>query len=194
MSNRSAFTIIELLITITILGMLVGLAIVGSNFLKEEMKRTKAQADLLIIKVAAEKYLLEHGKFPAITGPVNSNCEINNTFLVTEKYIGRQTNPYASINIYGIESYVFRSFGRKYICFALKTYRQGGIGCQLYDDSNPMDLFLYQDGRPHPSNAGNYSDEFMGITNCTKLWYTFSDCKRCCWAPSNEGTDKSEWY
>ncbi len=188
MKNAKAFTLIELMVVIAVIAILSGLAVVGGNFLKEEMKRTKVQADLLTIKVAAEKYLLEHGKFPTFAntssdeslfvvasysgGPMAIAYDINNSFLKTGGYIGNMTSPYRDAHDCKY-IYMFIAAGT---CFGALTVSNSssmfqtdlihsGVELRLYPKSSTITYYVHgtTDG------GGLKAEDGFGITNCKKI-------------------------
>lgn len=64
MRKRKAFTLVELLVIITILGILA--TVVIANYVTEipKAKRNKAMTDMRMIMDALERYRLNHGDYP----------------------------------------------------------------------------------------------------------------------------------
>ena len=62
--RRGAFSLIELLVVITIIGLLAGVVSVGVMGQLEKAKVGKAEADLNQIKNALKLYKMDHNKYP----------------------------------------------------------------------------------------------------------------------------------
>jgi prepilin-type N-terminal cleavage/methylation domain-containing protein len=65
---KRGFTIIELLIVMAVIAILVGIAIPSFRGMQTEGWRTRAQKDVITLKVAVETYYKNHGSFPAASG------------------------------------------------------------------------------------------------------------------------------
>jgi prepilin-type N-terminal cleavage/methylation domain-containing protein len=61
---KSGFTLVELLVVITIIGILAGLAVPGVSKALESAKRTRAAAMVSNLKVALNLYQTEYGRWP----------------------------------------------------------------------------------------------------------------------------------
>jgi len=65
MKKRSAFTVIELLIVLTIVSILISIVVVNFFRLQNDAKSAKVRGDLRILKVAVESYAIKRGDYPA---------------------------------------------------------------------------------------------------------------------------------
>lgn len=63
--NHSGFTLVELLVSITIIAILMGLILGLSGLARRKSAETKAQADLQVIATALEEYRLATGSYPS---------------------------------------------------------------------------------------------------------------------------------
>jgi prepilin-type N-terminal cleavage/methylation domain-containing protein len=66
-SSRSAFTVIELLVTITIILVLAGLVLATSGYVQTKAKRSRAEAEIAAISAALENYRADNGIYPTDT-------------------------------------------------------------------------------------------------------------------------------
>lgn len=64
----SAFTLVELLVVITIIGLLVGLSSVAISKAMESAKKAKAKGELMAIVAAVKAYKAEYERFPSTAG------------------------------------------------------------------------------------------------------------------------------
>lgn len=67
--NRSAFTLIELLIVVAIIAILAAIAV--PNFLEAQVrsKVSRMKADLRTLTTAVESYMVDHNKYPPAPAP-----------------------------------------------------------------------------------------------------------------------------
>jgi len=63
------FSLVELLVVISIIGLLAGLSSVGVSKAMQKGKQAKAKGDLNAIVTAVRAYRQEYGKFPSNAGP-----------------------------------------------------------------------------------------------------------------------------
>src|SRR6266851_8865708 len=81
--GRRAFTVIELLVVILIIGILVGFSFPAFQGVLERAKKVQAKNDLTQIVTAVNAYYTEYGKYPI-------NVASGNT---TDAYFGTGTTP-----------------------------------------------------------------------------------------------------
>ena len=75
-SNRSAFTLIELLTVIAIIAILMGLLFPAIGTIKESARRTQAKNDVTNIVAAVKQYYTEYGKYPLVeASPTTPNSD-----------------------------------------------------------------------------------------------------------------------
>ena len=68
--SKSAFTLIEMLIVIVIIGILAAALVPRLQSVQARARDTKRKADLRTIYNANEIYILDNGKYPPDTTPV----------------------------------------------------------------------------------------------------------------------------
>lgn len=64
MEPRRAFTIVELLIVITLLLVLVGLVLSAAGYIQAKGKRARAEAEIAALSIALENYKADNGIYP----------------------------------------------------------------------------------------------------------------------------------
>src|SRR4051812_21100254 len=62
--GKSAFTILELLIVITIIIILAGLTIATMGYVQSKARRSRAEAEIAAISAALENYKADNGIYP----------------------------------------------------------------------------------------------------------------------------------
>ncbi len=86
---KRGFTIIELLVVVTIIGTLAGVAIVNFDRAQDQSRDTKRIADITSLKAALDLYFLDNKKYPV---PSYGNARTaNNTFSGACSLGGSQT-------------------------------------------------------------------------------------------------------
>jgi prepilin-type N-terminal cleavage/methylation domain-containing protein len=63
---RKGFTLIEMLVTITIIVILAGLVVAATGFVKDKQNRAKAEIQIKLLANACEEYKLDRGTYPGI--------------------------------------------------------------------------------------------------------------------------------
>ncbi|MFK7850191.1 MAG: type II secretion system protein GspG [Akkermansiaceae bacterium] len=79
------FTLIEMLVTITIIVILAGLSLGGFNYVTSKQANSKAQIQISLLSNALEEYKLDNGSFPTSAG--------GTTILYTALYKEGVDNP-----------------------------------------------------------------------------------------------------
>ena len=70
-STLKGFTLIEMLVTITIIVILAGLSLGGFSFVTSKQANAKAEIQIKLLANALEEYKLDNGSFPASAGGTN---------------------------------------------------------------------------------------------------------------------------
>jgi prepilin-type N-terminal cleavage/methylation domain-containing protein len=83
-SRRRAFTLIELLIVITVLGLLAAIAIPRFNHMKQRANVATMQTALKNLGQAEETYFAEHGVYTAALDSLNFTPSADMTLTVLE--------------------------------------------------------------------------------------------------------------
>jgi len=68
---QQGFTLIEMLVTITIIVILAGLSLGGFNFVTSKQANEKAKVQISLLSNALEEYKLDNGTFPTSSGGTN---------------------------------------------------------------------------------------------------------------------------
>jgi type II secretion system protein G len=82
--GRSAFTLVELLSVIAIIGILAGLIIGIAGYASRKADRGRAIAEMERLRNALEEYRLERGTYPQFTGAVTNAAFQSLTNYVTD--------------------------------------------------------------------------------------------------------------
>lgn len=88
---RSAFTLMELLIVIAIIGILMSLLFPAANSAIDAAKKAQAKNDAVQIATAVIAYETEYGKLP--DGPTETGADINSTLLGALTGLNTNNNP-----------------------------------------------------------------------------------------------------
>lgn len=71
---RHAFTLVELLVVIAVIGLLSAVAVVALSSTREKSRNTRRQADLVQISKALELYYNDNGAYPSTGGAFMGVC------------------------------------------------------------------------------------------------------------------------
>jgi prepilin-type N-terminal cleavage/methylation domain-containing protein len=72
--SQRAFTVIELLVTITIILVLAGLILATSGYVQTKAKRSRAEAEIAAISAALENYKADNGTYPTDSANGTTNA------------------------------------------------------------------------------------------------------------------------
>lgn len=113
---KKAFTIIELMIVIAIIGILLAVVVPRGKGMRDQSNTTKAKADIRMIQTAVESYNLHNGSYPAT---------LSNLATATPSIIGDlPVDPFASGANYG---YKVSPNGYYYIIYSVGMNGAAGI-------------------------------------------------------------------
>lgn len=80
MEHKKAFTLVELLIVIALVGILAGAVLVTTSSANQKARDSKRKSQLMTVRMALEKYYATHGKYPkAGACAYGSNCYVYST-------------------------------------------------------------------------------------------------------------------
>ena len=89
---KQAFTLIEILVAISIIGILVGFGTVAFDNALEKGRDTKRKNDLTAVKAALTLYYYDHHQYPAPAGGESSSDSTQDTNWITELVSGDYIN------------------------------------------------------------------------------------------------------
>jgi len=124
--NNKAFTLIEILVVIAIIGILIGLSLFGLTGARESSRDAKRKADLELIRGAIETYRSDCSTYPlALTSPLVGTTVPPSACSTTNVYI-------SALPVDPITDYSYRYFsdGIFYeICAYLETSKASTVTC-----------------------------------------------------------------
>src|ERR1700730_8316534 len=116
-----AFTILELLVVMTIIIVLAGLILATSSYVQKKGARSRAEVEIAAMSAALESYKADNGIYP-------TNNDTNDlTPTDTKTYMGSALRPtMLSPNPPGPNTYIRDSFGNSYGYSTAKASNPGG--------------------------------------------------------------------
>ena len=79
-SRQHGFTLMELLVVVTVIGVVVGLVLQGAGYAQKKAARSRAEAEIAALSAALENYKSDIGDYPSGTNTTNTSSG-NNAFL-----------------------------------------------------------------------------------------------------------------
>lgn len=153
-TNKKAFTLIELLIVIAIIGILASIVIVTMSQARQKARGTKNAAQLEMVTKALNVYYTQFGSYPVSSGwqgfcslwgadlganwipELQSAGVINNTVLPVDT---RQEGSASCVN--DQEQYIYNSDGTDFKLISVMNSSLLGVPPNLIDPRRPTDAF-----------------------------------------------------
>src|ERR1041384_8858367 len=86
-SPRHSFTLVELIVVLTIIFVLTGLVFTAAGYIQKKGARSRAESEMAALGAAVENYKSDNGNYPR--DPGNGNC--NNPTSTTENLVANDT-------------------------------------------------------------------------------------------------------
>jgi len=118
---KKGFTLVELMVVITVIAILMTIAIVSFTRIQKQARDTKRKADLRTIQTALQAYYTEFQTYPVVTSPTLVTSAL--TAFLTPNYIpSLPTSPRGSLGTNTDYTYVSDTLGYTYsMCDSLET-------------------------------------------------------------------------
>lgn len=94
--RASGFTLIELMVSITIIILLAGLVVGGMSFVEQKRSQAKAEVQIKLLEKGIEEYKFDNGAFPTVPNANITNAtqaRANNNAIYQRLYLDGVTNP-----------------------------------------------------------------------------------------------------
>lgn len=86
-ARRNGFTIVELLVVITVVAILAGIVIVSYGGIQERARDSERDSHITQIKVALDRYYAENSTYPSACSADNIGCPIGNLEVPLAEYL-----------------------------------------------------------------------------------------------------------
>jgi len=87
-ASKKGFTIIELLISIVVIGILASITIASYSGIQKTSRDSERGGDIVVLKIAIEKYYAENSMYPgACSGGDDTECSVGSLATLLAPYI-----------------------------------------------------------------------------------------------------------
>ena len=76
-AQKHGFTIVELLVTIVVIGILAGITIISYNGISQRSRDSRRDSDVSQLKIAIEKYHSENSTYPSVCSNDDQDCSVD---------------------------------------------------------------------------------------------------------------------
>lgn len=99
MRKKKGFTLIEIMVVISIIGIILGIAIPSVSMYRRRAKEAKARADIENLGIAIKMYQVDNGSYPNASGLVSTlesggYMEFKDEEVVSGNFVDPWRNPY----------------------------------------------------------------------------------------------------
>ena len=105
----SSFTLVELLVVISIIGLLAGLTLGGAGAVRRHGAVNQAKAEIAALQAACERYYVDNQSYPTNNNPPDPTSAFSPT---AASYSSSGTNLFSSL--FGTNQYNLRPSGKRY--------------------------------------------------------------------------------
>lgn len=99
--GQQGFTIIEIIITIIVIGILTAISVVAYGNIQRQSRDSERRSDVVQLKIAMDKYYAANSQFPAACTADGSACPVNNLATALKPYLSEiPQDPSGSSNQY----------------------------------------------------------------------------------------------
>lgn len=91
--RQAAFSLVELLIVLAVIGALAAIALPSYQDHIERTRRNKAIQDILVLSLYIERYFTENSTYPPNLAALSGNLPINDPWGNPYQYLGINVNP-----------------------------------------------------------------------------------------------------
>ncbi|HJM04668.1 MAG TPA: putative Ig domain-containing protein [Candidatus Saccharimonadaceae bacterium] len=162
-TRQRGFTILELLVVITVIGILASIVIVSYQGIQERSRDAERDSSITEIKIALEKYYADNSQFPAACSFDGVTCSANNLIVPLAPYLSTfPSDPTAETGTAGDYQYV--RGGEEGNAYALKVVYEAREECKT---GVRVDASWWSESIPDCAEAGPIQDTAPTITTTT---------------------------